>query len=140
MALNCATRSEFGSKYPHAYYIARLNCWIDDITMHMKEIKKPNGHWTKDNCFKEALKYKNIKEFKKQSGGAYTVAYKNKWLDDICLHMEKKIILTEYWTKDKCHEESLKYKNRTELKRKNMIVYVISNKNKWLDIFYNKNK
>lgn len=49
--------------------------------------RKKRNYWSKKMCKTEALKYKIRSEFKKQSPGAFSAAYKNKWLDEICLHM-----------------------------------------------------
>lgn len=46
--------------------------------------------WNKENCKKEAVKYKFRNDFRIGSNGAYISAYKNGWLDDICSHMMKK--------------------------------------------------
>jgi hypothetical protein len=39
---------------------------------------------------------------------------------------------SNYWTKERCHEESLKYVSPNELKNNNDYVYVKCFKNKWL--------
>jgi len=38
-----------------------------------------------------------------------------------------------YWTKEKCHEESLKYKSREEFRKNHSSAYSASIRNKWLD-------
>lgn len=38
--------------------------------------------WYKDNTYKEALKYKSIKEFRANALGAYKAAWRNNWLKD----------------------------------------------------------
>ena len=45
-------------------------------------------YWTYDKCKECALKYKHRKDFKLKSGGAYSSARNNNWLNDICSHME----------------------------------------------------
>lgn len=40
-----------------------------------------------------------------------------------------------YWTKDKCKEEALKYDNRTEFQKKSTRAYYICRKNDWIDDF-----
>ena len=50
-------------------------------------MRKNKGHWTKEKCKEEALKYKTRAEFKKGSGGAYNVAKNNCWLDELCEKM-----------------------------------------------------
>jgi len=49
---------------------------------------KPKGYWTFEKCREESLKYNNRSDFRIKSNGAYNSALKNKWLDDICKHME----------------------------------------------------
>ena len=39
--------------------------------------KKENGFWTKDQCLKEAIKYKTRSEFSIGSSSAYSIAKKN---------------------------------------------------------------
>lgn len=71
-----------------AYYSAFKNNWLIDISKHMNYKKrKGNNHWTKENCLKEALKYNKKMHFVKNASGAYKSARKNKWLDEICSHM-----------------------------------------------------
>lgn len=45
-------------------------------------------YWTYEKCKEEALKYKYRNEFRKINAGAYNSAWKNKWLDDICVNMK----------------------------------------------------
>jgi hypothetical protein len=45
--------------------------------------------WTKERCLVEAVKYLHRYEFQLKSGRAYGAAYRNNWLDDVCLHMKK---------------------------------------------------
>lgn len=47
-------------------------------------MKKSNGYWNnKENCANEAKKFKNLKDFRKNSIGAYKVAKKYNWLEAI---------------------------------------------------------
>lgn len=45
--------------------------------------------WTKEKCMFEALKYETRYQFQLKSKGAYSAAFRNKWLDEICSHMNK---------------------------------------------------
>lgn len=47
--------------------------------------------WTKENCIENAKKFKFISDWNKSSPGAYDAAHRNKWLEDCCKHMQKKI-------------------------------------------------
>jgi len=90
--------------------------------------------WNYENCKSVALKYNNRTDFKNNNRSAYNYAYKNKFLNDICSHM----ILTNrkprnYWTKEQCHHESLKYKTKSEFKNENKSAYKKALLNNWLD-------
>ena len=106
-----------------------------------KELHKINSakrtKWTKEKCHEEALKYKSRIEFKNNSGGAYKKAQTSKWLDEICSHMiptkELHKINSTKWTKEKCHEEALKYRSRIEFMKRSNNAYDASRRNGWLD-------
>lgn len=91
VAKKCKSRNEFATKYASAYMACFKNGWLNEVCSHMKrKIKKPNGYWTKERCFDEALKYKTRSSFKKQSGSAYARSCENGWIDEICSHMNKR--------------------------------------------------
>ena len=48
---------------------------------------KPHNYWTKDKCLLEAKKFTFRSEFKLKSCSAYSIAQKNGWLNEICIHM-----------------------------------------------------
>ena len=71
--------------------------------------QKPTGYWTKEKCHEIALKFKTKKQFKKEYSYVYKISLKNKYINDITNHMTEIVKPLNYWTKEKCHEESLKY-------------------------------
>jgi predicted GIY-YIG superfamily endonuclease len=87
-SLKYKTRNEFQKGSVSAYNSSCRNGWLDEIYSHMVELKKPNGYWTKENCIQESLKYKTRYEFQKGSGSAYSLSWKNGWLDEVCKDME----------------------------------------------------
>jgi hypothetical protein len=99
----------------------------------MVENKKTVGYWTKERCQEEALKYKTRYEFQKNSGSAYYSAQKNKLLDEICSHMIDIKKPNNYWTKEKCAEEALKYKTKSEFQKKSSGAYEATRRNIWLN-------
>lgn len=44
--------------------------------------------WTKELCHKEALKCETKTEFLTKYSHAYKKSCKNKWIDEICIHMK----------------------------------------------------
>jgi len=117
-----------------SYRAAVRNKWLDDICTHMNRKKNPYNYWTKEKCQEEALKFKTRKEFELKFRGGYAASRINGWLDEICSHMNKvKVKPAGYWTKEKCHEESIKYKYRSDFQKGSISAYTISVRNKWLD-------
>jgi len=86
-ALQYKHRYLFCKQSSGAYTKAQKNKWLDEICSHMIYINKPSGYWTKEQCHKESLNYYTRNKFKINSISAYSTAQKNKWLDEICSHM-----------------------------------------------------
>jgi len=95
--------------------------------------RKPNGYWTFEKCKEEALKYYTKKEFHHKSGSAYDSACTHGWLDEIQSHLKGNRKPNNYWTKEKCKEEALKYETRNEFQRNSRSAYTASRRNFWID-------
>jgi predicted GIY-YIG superfamily endonuclease len=95
--------------------------------------KKKEEYVTKEKCQKEALKYNTRGEFHDYSPSYYSKSLRSKWMDDICSHMIKIKNEKEYWTKEKCQEEALKYKTRGEYTKNRSPSYSKAWKQGWLD-------
>ena len=99
-------------------------------------MKKPKGYWNiKENVFEEARKYKTRWEFQKGCIGAYTSAYKNKWLDEIDWFVSPQKP-KGYWTREKVFEEAKKYQTIGEFQKGCISAYIVARKNKWIDEMY----
>ena len=131
VALKCKNRREFCKKYGGAYKAARINKWLDEICGHMIT-QKPNGYYTKERCQELALRCKTKTEFCNNYSTAYNVVCKNRWIDDICSHMLEKRKPNGYWTKEKCHQASLKCKYKSEFKKNYSGAYHSARINNWL--------
>ena len=55
------------------------------------DIKK--NYWTKEECHEKALLCDSRSEFEKKYNKYYWKAMREKWLDEICSHMEKIILI-----------------------------------------------
>lgn len=96
-------------------------------------IGKVDKIWTYERCKEEAMIYNNRTDFKNKSGGAYSSAYMNNWLDDICSQMNKKQHIQNYWTLKKCQKEALKYNSKKDYSNLSHGSYSSALKNGWLD-------
>ena len=133
-ALKYKNRNMFKNSCMSAYNKARKNGWLDEICSHMVYINKPSGYWNnKLLCQNEAMKYNTRFEFQKNSRSAYGSAKRNNWLNEICSHMIEVKKPSDYWTKEKCHEEALKYKTRTEFYNNEPSAYKKAQENNFLD-------
>ena len=128
-ALKYTTRTEFNNG-SRAYNLAHRYGWLNEICSHMKS--DLNRYWTKEKCHEEALKYTTRTEFNNGSGSAYHSACKASWLDEICDHMISKSKPNGYWTKEKCHEEALKYNHRIKFKKESGSAYTSAQRKGWL--------
>jgi len=112
------TRSEW-IKNSGAYEIARVSGWLSECAGHMF-IKKqnPTGFWTKENCLKEALKYKTKSEWRKNGAGSYDTALtKKNWYNECTTHMIQIHKPKGYWTKERCVEDALKYDTKQKWRK-----------------------
>lgn len=91
------------------------------------------NYWTKELCFKEALKFSSRKKFFSASPRAYEVLRKNNWLDDACAHMGISHKDKFVWSFEKCQELALKCNSRREFKKENKNAYYSAMYNGWLD-------
>lgn len=81
------TKKEFLEYDKNTYKHSWKNGWLDEICNHMKlHIKKVVRDL--EDCKKEALKYKTRTDFRLQSSKYYHYAWREKWLDTICIHMD----------------------------------------------------
>ena len=86
-ALMCKTRSEFGKKFPNEYESARRRGLLGKICTHMKFLVTPNN-FTKTQCLEKALLFETRTAFRENCRPYYSFCLKNKWLDEVCSHME----------------------------------------------------
>lgn len=80
--------SDFRKAENSCYRAILKNKWLIMLDNLSKNIK-PVGYWTKNLCLVESKKYQTRSEFKKFSSSAYKSAYQNKFLDEICSHMNR---------------------------------------------------
>ena len=126
-----STRTEFYKGCGSAYAVAWKNKWLDDYDWFKRPVVY-NKKWSYETCYIEAKKYKTKREFKKECSGAYTVACKNKWIDDY-IWFEEIRKPNGYWTYETCYEEAKKYSTRSEFKKGCGSAYVVARKNGWMD-------
>jgi len=98
-------------------------------------MRKPRNYWTKEKCVKEAQKYKYRVKFQKGSKGAYLKAFRNKWLNEICIHMKEIKKPNGYWNnKETCKTEALNHKTISSFMRSS--AYKYSKENGWITEFF----
>lgn len=125
---NSRTEFQHGKGASCAYKTARKEGWLGDYTW-FKTSPKENGFWTKEQCYKEAKKYRYLVEFRHESASAYTIARRENWLDSYTWLIKKR----KKWKYQECFELAQKYSRRTEYKNGCPSAYVASLENEWLD-------
>lgn len=89
--------------------------------------------WTKPRVFKEAQKYQSRTDFATKCSGAYTVATKRGWINQMSWMKEKWAHPSSKWTKDSVFEESQKYSTRREFQDKAKGAYSKALQHGWLE-------
>lgn len=133
-ALKYNTKIDFNKGCSWGYAVAKQRGWLDVITSHMIKYKHVTPIlWTKERCQEEALKYLNRYEFRIKSSKAYAACVRNKWLNDVCYHMNVPYSSQFRWTKEKCQAIALKYLHRKDFHDENRNAYYSAMHNGWLD-------
>lgn len=128
---SCNTIKEVEEKESGCYQTIIKNNW-GFLLDHLRKSKSKN-FWTKEKCEKEALRYDNIKDFRDNCSSVYVKACKEKWIEDICSHMNRNKKPEGYWTKSKCKELALQCKSIKEFKKLSRSAYFYARTNKWLE-------
>lgn len=92
--------------------------------------------YSKEQCHKEALKYRYRKEFLIGNRRLYEYAYKHKWLDDICKHMKPHPNWRLYWTEERLWNAVKECKTKSELSKRYNSAYQYILRNHLIEKFY----
>jgi hypothetical protein len=95
--------------------------------------KPPMFKWSKERVTKEALKYSKKSDFRENSAGAYDAAIKNKWIDEVCGHME---IFKHSYSLEQITKLFSSCKNKKEAREKDYNAYVHARNNGWGEIVF----
>lgn len=94
---SCKLKKELRENYRGLDAYLRRNNLYNKYASHLISSKKEPIKWTYSELKKLALQYKSKKEFRSNHDGAYQMAYKKGYINDICSHM---VILNSKNTKD----------------------------------------
>lgn len=111
--------------------------WIILNTAKTGSIGGITMKWTKEECYKKALKCKTKTEFYKKYASASGSALKNGWIDEICSHMNEIYVKRGYWNDyNNCLNEAIKQKTRTNFRKYGSGAFKSAVKNNWIDKIY----
>jgi hypothetical protein len=110
--------------------------WLSCIN-HMEYVFKPNGYWTYEKCEEITKNYSIHSEFCKDYPNVYSIIHKYNWVE-LLSHMQHITIngnvrqfYENFDTIEKCTEEALKYKTRSEMCKNSNYAYSVILKNNW---------
>ncbi len=113
---------DFKEKSGSAYNSARQNGWLSEYTWLSKK-SKGKGFWTRENCLKEAKKYKSYHDF--HSSVAYQKAMREGWLEDYSWFDDYP---KETPTYEMCREDALKFQTLKDYREKGDYYYTALHK------------
>lgn len=133
-ALRFKDFKSFRVKSKKAYKASYRNGWLEEVTKHMTFTRMKHGGWTKENCLNEASKYRTPSEFRKKASGAYSKCIDEGWLKEATKHMKRQVQKPRnYWTKENCLLEALKYNTPNDFKKTSPTAYRKSVESGWLE-------
>jgi len=127
------TKQEFRKFSKYAYNAASRKGWLDEISVNLTSKFNPNGYWTKERVAKAARKYLSRKEFRQKDPKAFAAASNNGWIPEVCEHIPQQKKPKNYWTKEKCHSEALKFTTIKEFKASAGSAYTTALAKGWKD-------
>jgi hypothetical protein len=129
-ALKYNNKAEFRLKSCMYYKYSSKNGWLAEICSHMKTEVRPvhprKSKWTLELIKEKALNCRNISELEKKHSGAYKVAKKNGYMNQLCFS-EKQIKVSK-WTLELIKETALKCRNISDLQKKYSGAYKVVKK------------
>lgn len=128
-AKKCKSLKEFEEKANGARQFASKMGWLKDYIWFEKPFR-----WTRELCEKEARRYVTRQEFYLTNKRAYEAAVKYGWIDSFSW-LESTKHSNNYWTKEKCEEESQKYSSKKEFLKGCPAAHAAAAKHGWLDDF-----
>ncbi len=130
-ALKYDTRTKWCKGHNRSSKAAKINGWYEECTAHM-QIKTQIGYWTKEKCHAEALKYTIKEHWKKGHNKSYSNARRHGWYDECTTHMIEGCKPRNYWSKEKCHIEALKFDIKERWKKGHPQSYQAAQRNGWV--------
>ena len=126
------TIGDFKQFSKSAYYRASKMGWLKDyVWLIQSDGKVPRNYYTYEKCKELSIKCSNLAEFIKNTKGAYAACLRNGWLNDF-FPGRRKTNPRSIWTYEKCYEEALKYKTRSEFSKACSSAYIVAKENGWL--------
>lgn len=131
---------EFKTKNVGAYASAKKNNWLDELFLDDCDYIKSKNQiiikWDFDSAFEESKKYTNKSEFQKKSTTAYTLSYKNGWLNTfypVKLYINPP---TPKWNYENVLQASKSCTTRSEFSLKFSKAAKLAREMGWMDHFY----
>lgn len=126
--------SKWQRSSPGSFGVAWKKGWLNSIRKDVGFKVQKHIPRNKASCLKEAKKYKNNKEWRKNSRYSYNIALKNGWVDSIRNQLGFKIKKRKSWDFKTVQNEAKKYSYPTEWKNKSPATYAAAVYNKWFNV------
>jgi hypothetical protein len=117
-ASKCEFKWQFKKFYYSSYRYSNVHNFYKELCGKYGLKDKKNIKWDKNTCITESLKYSTMKELREKSGGLYNKIKELGLLNEIKKRKISNRQPLSFYTKDYCKSIALKYKNKTEFKKK----------------------
>jgi predicted GIY-YIG superfamily endonuclease len=124
-----SSRGNFEKGNLSCYSYCIRNRLLDIVCEHMVSKQK----WTLELAKIEAEKYDKRHSFEKGNLSCYSYCVRNSLLDIVCENYIEHRKPRDYWTLERCQEESLKYKTKKDFRNNNTQAYNKAIRKGWLN-------
>ena len=127
------TIPEWREKSEIACSIARKKGWMDEATAHMNRPAVLKGHWDEQAVHKDALNYSTRTAWRIKSGGAYSAAHRNGWIESATRHMVRGKRRSQWEDKRKVILDAKKFSGRSQWRENSRGAYEAAKKGGYLE-------
>jgi hypothetical protein len=122
---------------PEVYNKCSRMGWLKSLYDKSGLEKQVADKWTFETCLEKMRDSESLEEFRTNYSGAYSSAWKNGWLDELCsISGVSRRKQNGHWTYQRCELEAKKYKSRSELSKKSPGAYQTARSEGWLPSIY----
>jgi predicted GIY-YIG superfamily endonuclease len=132
-AKNYDSKRDFINGAPGAYQKALKRGWLVSACRHMRPLRRPQGHWKKEELIRAISKFRTLESFRKSLPSAYSAAVRRHDFERLTARLKRHKSRNGTWTKAKCMIAARPFLRRSEFSKRCGGAASAARKNGWWD-------